>query len=336
MSDWYNPASWKFQLPGSNTSDTFGGTFFHGPDMGQAGERLRTAGSALGDFAQGQMPNPADYGGVGSPGYPDVTALGPSQGRIDAGLSRLQTQLMNAQQPFFRELDRQDALKRWAGALDTQGLSLQEQKLRGDIAAKQKENALDTRDVSAKRKRLGMEPGFIERAFGLDTREQANAEGKARDQYSTGLRNLYSDATARGALTTKGARDQRGDLASQLMRNLEDVGVARGRSQLGKERSLADTQQAQALLDTEAQKIGLSGQDLQRQLDQGLAQLGLQGQINGMDLAVALASTDVEKVKAASQVTQMLAALTPQQAASFAGSGTPAQTSFGGRGMPLR
>ncbi len=330
MADWYNPASWKITLPGNNEGQTLGDIFGGAPDWEQSGQRLSTAASIGGSFASGQMPQSSQYGGVGSPGYGGTSSGNPylAPGLTARGGQVLTTQLMAGQQPFFLELERQKALANWAGNLDTQKLGLAEQSLRGDIASKQQMNALDTRDVSAKRTRLGQEPGFIERAFGLDTKSQDIAEGRARDEYETNLRNLYSDATARGALTTTGAKDQRHDIAKQLWRNVEDIGVARGRSALGRERSLADVQQARSLLDTEAQKIGLTGADLQRQLDEGLKSLGLQGQVNALDLATALASADVQKVKAAQEIAQLVAGANPEQLAGL-GAANPYNSRYG-------
>lgn len=299
------------------------------PDWGQAGERLSTGASVAGTLASGSMPSSADYGGVGSAGY-GGTSGNPYEtpGLMARGGQVLSQQLMQSQQPYFMELERQKALANAGGALDTQKLSLQEQALRGDIASRKAANALDVNDVGAKRTRLGQEPGFIERAFGLDTKSADIAGERAKDQYGTNLRNLYADATSKGALNTTGARDQRHDIAKQLWHDMEDVGVAKGRAGLGRDRSTADLQQARSLLESEAQKIGLNGADLERQLEEGLKSLGLQGQVNALDLATALSSADVKKVQAAQGIAQLIAGADPQKLTTL-GAANPYNSTYG-------
>lgn len=104
-----------------------------------------------------------------------------------------------------------------------------------------------------------------------------------------------SDATSRGAMITPGHRDDMSEIDQALMNQMLGFNIDADRVNTSFDEQEAQARDRSAILDQEAASYGIKGQQLRASLEQGLANLNLQGvmDVNGvMDM---LASNNVDQ-----------------------------------------
>lgn len=141
---------------------------------------------------------------------------------------------------------------------------------------------LDRRNLALDQRGLGIDRAAIARQL-ADTIQQeeiirgldANSRKALGLEYDQNQRQERSDATARGAFTTPGTRQNLKDLFGGLMLGNErlDLGFRNDMLDLKSRRASLRDQRKQ--LDLQGQRYGLSGDQLRNQLNQALDQLGL-------------------------------------------------------------
>lgn len=200
--------------------------------------------------------------------------------------------------PEIASLRANDALRGIGGALTDQGFDLQEQQLRASTQQSLKELGIRGQGVAQDKAYAQQAKGFADRQYKL-TDQEANAS------FSSNLRGLYSDATARGAVSTQGTRDHRGDLQKQLWNTMVGAG-------LSKDRDYASANKAMQAADLQAKQIGLDRETYMQGLSFGLSKLGLDRQMSTLDLVEAANSSDAKKAAAAQQIIQQFQSLAQQ------------------------
>ncbi len=139
---------------------------------------------------------------------------------------------------------------------------------------------------------VGKNKGFVNQLYGQANKGDALNYGRQRDA-------LLSDATARGAVNAHGTvgqfKNQYETFTNQLAGNLTQ-----------RNKSLSDLAQEQRHLETTAKMYGFDKEDLQNKLTNGMAQLGLQGQIDLGQLFKQSASLDAQKAANAQSVINTL------------------------------
>lgn len=125
---------------------------------------------------------------------------------------------------------------------------------------------------------------------------------------------VLSDATARGALTAPGTREQRGfidqDLQNALgniMENKNQATIGNTKEKLGYENSKANARDNIARLELEAQGLGMKAGSLRKQLEAGLQALGVSTMMNANDIMQALNSNNYQQMQLGRQM--MMSAL---------------------------
>lgn len=132
--------------------------------------------------------------------------------------------------------------------------------------------------------------GFVQQLYG-----QANKQ--AGIQYGAQRESLLSDATARGAVNAHGTigqfTNQYENFQNQLAGNLTQ-----------KNRSISDLRLQEEQAQNLSQQFGLDKIALVDRLHNGLAQIGLQGQINAGDILKAIYGNDANKAALAQNLVQ--------------------------------
>jgi hypothetical protein len=210
--------------------------------------------------------------------------------------------LLSQTAPEMAGLDNSDILAQQRYNLGGQSNLLNAQDLQGQIANQQRDLAARQGGLAAEQGAQARQGEFIGRQYNLAMQTLENQRQAGHAAYDTGLRSLYSDAAARGATQTFGTRAGRSDLYGQLQRAMKDVRIGRGEAGLTRDRGLTDALNAKAQLDMRAKQYGIEGDELQRRLNNGLAQLGAGRQLDALDLMDALSSNDVKRREAAQQV----------------------------------
>lgn len=246
-----------------------------------------------------RMPAAATPSGGGSGGLGNPPEAGPSPGTIANLIGSIygpQNQaLQNQQQSLLNQLGFADA------QYDTQS-----RYLNTNYGLSQRDLALDQRG-------LGIDRAAIARQL-ADTIQQeeiirgldANSRKALGLQYDQDQRQERSDATARGAFTTPGTRQNLKDLFGGLMLGNErlDLGLRSDMLDLNSRRASLRDQRKQ--LDLQGQRYGLSGDQLRNQLNQALDQLGLSRMTSVNDIFDALNSGNSQRAALAQQMLEDL------------------------------
>ena len=204
--------------------------------------------------------------------------------------------------PYFSGLNQQNQLATQLFGYNTQQNQLNYRDAADQSAKQQALADLGLRGVDVERSRLNQDPGFIDRDYGLDMRTAENRVGTLAEEFTTGMRNLTSDATARGALSTEGSRESRADLIEQYYRGIEDVNIFKGKEGLQKDIGMADYKVGMDRLGLEAEKYGIDKRYAAKAIDNALAQMGLQGKIDSVGLAKILSSNEADKVAKGNEI----------------------------------
>jgi hypothetical protein len=164
--------------------------------------------------------------------------------------------------------------------------------------------------------------GYLDRDYrsGLGGLQVQRNQANLGAEQTTG--NLNSDATARGAYTAAGTNTQRTDIQNNLAQQIAGINIEQEKLQTGTERSQSNLlfdqelgrmstaeQQArlgdrQKTLDNEAAKLGVQGDILGAQLQQGLARLNLDQTMSVGQLMDAMSSNDAQQQALAAQIIQ--------------------------------
>jgi hypothetical protein len=206
-------------------------------------------------------------------------------------LSQQYNQLQSLQQLYGP----QEAL---SGALGQQQIDaltgqtmLGQASLNQSILGQRQEAMYGQEDIDLQNQALGIQQGALQRQLGLvpqqyglqqqqfGLQEQGIQAGAAQQ-----MSNLNQQLGASGAYVNPGSNTQRGYITSNEQRAMQGVGLERQQAALSNKEQMAQLQDSQKQLDLQAQRLGISSQELKSRLDNALAQLGLQGKINSMQL----------------------------------------------------
>jgi hypothetical protein len=121
---------------------------------------------------------------------------------------------------------------------------------------------------------------LLPQQFGLQNQGFDLAQQQANYGAMTGMRDLNSSQTARGAFTSGGANAHRGDINQNLAFQTQGIGLQRQGAGLNFKENQAQQQDAQKQLDIQSKRLGISGQEIKSRLDNALAQLGISSQVS--------------------------------------------------------
>lgn len=252
----------------------------------QAGQRASSAvASTPSGGGGGGLGNPPEAGP--SPGS-IANLIGSIYGPQDQGLQNQQQALLNQLGITNAQYDTQSGYLNTNYGLDQRSLGLDRQGLGIDRAAIARQLADTIQQEEIIR--------------GLD----ANSRKALGLQYDQDQRQERSDATARGAFTTPGTRQNLKDLFGGLMLGNErlDLGFKSDMLDLRSRRAGLRDQRKQ--VDLQAQRYGLSGDQLRSQLNQALGQLGLDRLTSVNDIFDSLNSGNSQRAALAQQMLEDL------------------------------
>lgn len=227
------------------------------------------------------------------PGMQNVSAgagtLASQLGAPDtSGMQALYSLLMGQNAPQTQADNTALGLLGEQGNLESQILGLNAGGLKAESNIQMNRANKMTANAQAQERRAMEEPAFINQIY-----QQANTQ--AGLQYGAARNALLSDATARGAVNAHGTvgqfQNQYGQFANQLAQNLTT-----------KNRSLADQQLALEQARNLEQQYGLDKQDIIQRMNNGLSVMGLQGQLDHVDLLKAMNGLDADKAGMAKSV----------------------------------
>lgn len=195
--------------------------------------------------------------------------------------------------------------------------------------------------------------GYYDQLGGLIDRNLLNQlagydvqEGTARNKATTARRGEISDSTARGALQTYGTREDLGDIAKSLWQDVLGLNVQREGARIGteKEKVSLGEQRAQdkdriAQLDLKAKDYGLQRDQFKTELDRGLAKLGIDAYFTSEDIMDKANSAKASDRAVAEQIIRNsmdYSSQFPSTSPLSRPRATATQTTYGGRGTPLR
>lgn len=168
---------------------------------------------------------------------------------------------------------------------------------------------LDVRGLGLDRQQLGIDRGAANRAY-QSTFEQeriaralaANQAKALGQQYTEGSQQAQSEATAAGAFSAPGLRTGMKNLFANLGIGVQRNDLGLQSDLLGIRNTRGSAQDQQRSLDVQAQRLGLNGDQLRAQLNQGLSNLRLDGLMNANDLWSALSSNNMQQAALARQI----------------------------------
>lgn len=219
------------------------------------------------------------------------------QGQQTTALNGLIQQQLQSD-PTMAGADQAKALLGLTGGLQNQQFDLQRQQLQADTKNSLDKLQLQGTQAADSRKRAVQSIDAVNRAYGVDI-------AGAHTQFDSNLQGLYSTATANGAVTTGGTKDQRSTFQQQLVEGIGGAGASRDLS-LARYNSMLDNANAQS------KQVGLDSQTYMNSLNFGLQNIGLSQNINAVDLMDKANSTDATKAAAAQSVIQNLISLAQQ------------------------
>lgn len=189
---------------------------------------------------------------------------------------------------------------------------------------------VNAQDINIDRQAIGRQMGvsnqlqaLANQLFGIDLQGLAINQRTSDAQMGTANRNIdaaqrkvLSDATARGAVSGPGFVNNRRELESdrqdtfgQFLRDFEEnklkqgqVGIARQQSDINFGEDRAKLADRAKILDNQASKLGIDAKQLEANLQQGMARLGVDRLFNMNDLLDAMASNDIDRQAIAMQI----------------------------------
>jgi hypothetical protein len=139
---------------------------------------------------------------------------------------------------------------------------------------------LDKNALGIQQGALARQMGLLPQQYGLQTQGFDLQQQQANYNAMTGMRDLNSAATARGAFTAGGTQAARGDINESLQNQLANLGLQRQGAALNYQEQTAEQQDSKKQLDIQSQRLGISGDEIKSRLDNALAQLGIGSQIS--------------------------------------------------------
>lgn len=245
------------------------------------------------------------------------------RGGIDAQLAQIG---INRQQGLtdVETADRQRVLIDQLFGLQGQRSALQEADLNNALVylGKNRDLALQGNDISLK--------GLIQQA--LQDRRGARSDATVRGAYaSQGHNQVQGDINVGEQLgKDKLANERTGiqtsyeESSAKVQSDLRQLYLDRDEAALNHNEQVAAIEDRRKALFYEAQKYGLTEDELRRQLDNGLAQLALDRQTSANKLMSAIAENNARQAAAANQIVQQALIAAQQAGASRAASGVPA------------
>lgn len=173
----------------------------------------------------------------------------------------------------------------------------------------QQNHGLDMRGIGLDERSLGIDRGAAARAIQNTIEQERLAKGMTANQkrqigitYEGDVRGANEDAATRGAFTTEGHRSTRKDLFGNLMLGNERLDLGLEQDLLGIREQRSSAKDRQSSLDVEADRLGLRRDQLNSQLNQGLANLGIQNMLSANDIFNALSGGNAQMAAIARQI----------------------------------
>lgn len=191
-----------------------------------------------------------------------------------------------------------------------------ESALRADYGANMRNADLDLNAIGVRRGAANRDAGYYQGLLelmpyyaNLSGKERERALGEARRQGHMERLGIGSDYTNRGAYFSgmRSIKSYNSILGQQAQELGAEIGYGRDmlgqrEKTMGLERSKAMTGDQLALLDIEAQKVGVSRDKYKASLEQGLASLGYDRFMSASDLLQKLNSSDYQQAQLARQI----------------------------------
>lgn len=267
------------------------------PQMGQDAINYGSAHPQWQGYSQimsGYTPNQIMQGQAPMAGA--ASATGQQQG--GTGLNEIFAMLQGANAPQGQAID---LLKQQLGidaGNETKLTGLKEGDLQAQTSIGMARANKLIQNAQAQIANIGVQKGIVGQLYGQANKQAGLQYGASRDA-------LMSDATARGAVSAHGTvsqfQNQYGQFANQLAGNLTQ-----------RNKSLADLQLQDQQANNVAQQYGIDKTALQEKLQNGMQQLGVQGQIDLGDLFKQATSLDAQKAGSAQSVIQQLLGMAEQ------------------------
>lgn len=209
---------------------------------------------------------------------------------------------------------------------DAQSLALQQQALQqqhgsniANLNLNQAGLGLDREEIGLGYRGNNVSRDFIAAVQNIADRALQNTIGGYERDARIDQRDTTSDYTARGAFFAPFHSQDLDNIAAQRDERITAARLDRESSEAGWQRDLRnlalDDERlgiAERRLDLEAQRFGLQRKDYEAALNNGLAQLGLQGQINAAQLAWMMDSGNAELAALAMEMQNFALSLDPQ------------------------
>lgn len=197
-----------------------------------------------------------------------------------SGLSNYFDLYNKAMQPSL--IEGQNQLDQNAAQLSlTDQMSLmQAQQAQQSAGFQQQGLGLDRQGLGIQQGALTRQMELLPQQFSLQNQGFDLSQQQANYGAMTGMRDLNSAQTARGAFTSQGANAHRGDINQNLAFATQGIGLQRQGAGLNFKEQQAQQQDAQKELGLQSQRLGLSAQEIGSRLDNALSQLGIQNQVS--------------------------------------------------------
>ena len=289
--------------------------------------------------AQGYNPQPRSTNQTPQPGLP-YRQGNPAQMYAESIYAPDQLALQQQALQLGREQEYQSALN----ALNQQGLYSTFNSQIGNLGLQEAGLGLDRQDLTSARGMLGLDReglgvsrDYINQMMGVRDRDQASRQQALEQGLATDQQNTEIEYSSRGGWFTPKHRMDLADNYATAIRDMSDSARMREEQQYGFDRDLAniglddrridykfrDLDTANQRLDLTAKKLGMDRADYETALNQGLAQLGLDGQYNAQTLADAMGTNNAQQAAMIQQIMQYAAMLSgnPTLMAMIAGQG---------------
>lgn len=287
------PTTQSRSAPQSVTPPTFDQTY-DGTGGWSAVARLAEGNPAASNIPYGAGPtNPATRSTYGGGDYvPGTTQPGMNVANAYGTFESAYGQMYG---PELAALQGQadSALAGLLGVNAARGMS--ESALRAGTSADRRLLGNQAQNTAIQRAAAGRQIPYLGSMRGYDASDIKLGEYAAQLTASHDRRMANKDATARGAMITPGHRDDMSEIDSALMNQLLGFNIDADRVNTSYDEQEAQARDRMKMLDNEAASYGIRGDQLQASLQQGLANLNLQGVVDVNQVMDMLASNNVDQ-----------------------------------------
>lgn len=161
---------------------------------------------------------------------------------------------------------------------------------------------LQGQQLDVQRGALGRQPQYLQNLHDLAQQLFGLNRTSATQQADINTRGLNSASTARGAFTSIGANEGRGDIQNQLANQLQGIDISSNEETTRYNESVSSLADQNKMLDLQGQSLGLDRQALKTELERGLDRLGLSTSLSISDLTQKLNSSNIEDQMLAQQI----------------------------------